>query len=84
LIPESFPSELFGSELYSASVPANPLLTLAETRNRGVENIERRYLKQLLSYNKGKIKDSANDAGITTRQLHKLMKKYDLRKEEFK
>jgi DNA-binding NtrC family response regulator len=84
LIPESFPSELFGSELYSASMPANPLLTLAETRNRGVENIERRYLKQLLSHNKGKIKDSANDAGITTRQLHKLMKKYDLRKEEFK
>jgi DNA-binding NtrC family response regulator len=84
LTPESFPSELFGSELYSASMPANPLLTLAETRNRGVENIERSYLKQLLSHNKGKIKDSANDAGITTRQLHKLMKKYDLRKEEFK
>jgi DNA-binding NtrC family response regulator len=84
LTPESFPSELFGLELYSASMPANPLLTLAETRNRGVENIERSYLKQLLSHNKGKIKDSANDAGITTRQLHKLMKKYDLRKEEFK
>jgi DNA-binding NtrC family response regulator len=84
LTPESFPSELFGSELYSASMPANPLLTLAETRNRGVENIERSYLKQLLSHNKGKIKDSAHDAGITTRQLHKLMKKYDLRKEEFK
>ncbi len=84
LTPESFPSELFGSELSSASVPANPLLTLAETRNRGVENIERRYLNQLLSRNKGKIKDSARDAGITTRQLNKLMKKYDLRKEEFK
>jgi len=84
LIPESFPSELFGSELHSANVPANPLLTLAETRNRGVENIERRYLKQLLSHNKGKIKDSAHDAGITTRQLHKLMKKYDFSKEKFK
>jgi DNA-binding NtrC family response regulator len=84
LTPDSFPSELFGSELSSASVPANPLLTLAETRDRAVDNIERRYLKQLLSRNKGKIKESAHDAGITTRQLHKLMKKYDLRKEEFK
>ena len=84
LTPESFPGELFGSELSSASVPANHLLTLAEARNKGVENIERRYLKQLLSRNKGKIKGSAHDAGITTRQLHKLMKKYDLRKEEFK
>jgi DNA-binding NtrC family response regulator len=84
LTPESFPGEIFESELSSESMPANSLLSLAETRNRGVENIERRYLKQLLSHNKGKIKDSAHDAGITTRQLHKLMKEYDLRKEEFK
>jgi DNA-binding NtrC family response regulator len=84
LTPESFPSDLFESELSLASMPSNPLLTLAETRNKGVETIERRYLKQLLNRNRGKIKDSAHDAGITTRQLHKLMKKYDLRKEEFK
>jgi transcriptional regulator with GAF, ATPase, and Fis domain len=84
LTPESFPSELFGSEFSLAAVPVNPSLTLAETRNRGVENIERRYLKQLLIRNKGKIKESAHEAGITTRQLHKLMRRYDLRKEEFK
>ena len=84
LTPESFPGELFESEFSSASVPANPILSLVETRNREVENIERRYLKQLLSRNKGKIKDSAHNAGITTRQLHKLMKKYDFRKEVFK
>jgi DNA-binding NtrC family response regulator len=84
LTPESFPGELFGSKEYLASMPANSLLTLAEERNRGIEDIERRYLKQILSKNKGKINDSAHDAGITTRQLNKLMKKYDLRKEEFK
>jgi len=84
LTPESFPGELFGSEFSPAAAPVNPSLTLAETRNRGVENIERRYLKQLLSRNKGKIKESAHEAGITTRQLHKLMRRYNLRKEEFK
>jgi len=84
LAPDSFPSELFESELPPARLSSPPLLTLAETRNRGVEVIERRYLNQLLSRNKGKIKDSAHDAGITTRQLHKLMKKYELRKEGFK
>jgi DNA-binding NtrC family response regulator len=84
LTPESFPADLFGSEVSSASTPSAPLLTLAETRNRGVATIERRYLKQLLNRNRGKIRDSARDAGITTRQLHKLMKKYELRKEEFK
>jgi DNA-binding NtrC family response regulator len=84
LTPESFPSELFGSKESLAGMPTNSLPTLTEARNRGIEDIERRYLKQLLSSNKGKINDSAHDAGITTRQLHKLMKKYDLRKEEFK
>ncbi|MFO8163201.1 MAG: sigma-54 dependent transcriptional regulator [Desulfatiglandales bacterium] len=84
LTAESFPSELFGSELNPESVPVNPHLTLAEMRNRGVEAMERQYLKQLLSRNKGKINDSAQAAGITTRQLHKLMKRYNFRKEDFK
>jgi DNA-binding NtrC family response regulator len=84
LTPESFPSELFGSELNPESVPVNPHLTLAEMRNRGVKAMERQYLKQLLSRNKGKINDSARAAGITTRQLHKLMKRYNFRKEDFK
>lgn len=53
-------------------------------RHRGVEGIERHYLKELLTRNKGKIRDSAEKAGITTRQLHKLMKKHGIRKEEFK
>jgi DNA-binding NtrC family response regulator len=84
LSPESFPNELFTSEALSPSVSVDARLTLAEIRNRGIEDIERRYLKQLLSRNNGKIKDSALEAGVTTRQLHKLMRKYNLRKEEFK
>ena len=84
LTPESFPGELFRSQESLASLPANSLPTLAEARNKGIEDIERRYLRQILSKNNGKINDSAHDAGITTRQLNKLMKKYDLRKEEFK
>jgi len=84
LSPESFPNELFASEALSPSVSVDARFTLAEIRNRGIEDIERRYLKQLLARNKGKIKDSAQEAGITTRQLHKLMKKHGMRKEEFK
>ena len=34
--------------------------------------------------NNGKINQSAQEAGISTRQLHKLMLKYGLRKEDFK
>ena len=60
------------------------MLPLAEVRRRGVEEIERCYLKEVLDKYLGRINKSAEAAGITTRQLHKLMKKYGLKKEEFK
>ena len=84
LTTENFPSELFGSQATLPSISIDAHLTLAEVRHRGIEDIERRYLKELLAHNKGKIKDSAQEAGMTTRQLHKLMKKYDIRKEHLK
>jgi DNA-binding NtrC family response regulator len=58
--------------------------TLAEVRRRAIEDIERNYIKELLSRNKGKINISASEAGISTRQLNKLMNRYDIRKEAFK
>jgi DNA-binding NtrC family response regulator len=85
LNPEGFPTEvLAASQTPSATVPLDSSLTLAEARRKGSEDIERNYLKELLTQNKGKIKDSAETAGISTRQLHKLMKKYGLQKESFR
>ena len=84
LTPESFPAELFESDLALATLPVDSSLTLAEVRRKGIEDIERNYLKELLARNKGKVKESAEAAGITTRQLHKLMAKYGIRKEEYR
>jgi transcriptional regulator with GAF, ATPase, and Fis domain len=84
LTPESFPGELFESGPPSADIQVNAALPLAEVRRLGIAEIERRYLKELLSRNRGRINQSAAEAAITTRQLHKLMKKYGIRKEEFK
>jgi DNA-binding NtrC family response regulator len=84
LTPESFPSELFESEVPSASVFFDTQLTLTEVRHKGIEDIERRYLKEVLAKNQGRIKESASVAGVTTRQLHKLMTRYGIRKEDFK
>jgi DNA-binding NtrC family response regulator len=84
LTPESFPAEFFGEEDAAAEVAIDMNNTLAQVRASGVEEIERRYLKDLLSRHKGRINASAEEAGITTRQLHKLMKKYGYRKEAFK
>ena len=84
LTPESFPAEFFDQEGVTAEVTIDPRSTLAQVRASGVEEIERRYLKDLLLRHKGRINVSAEEAGITTRQLHKLMKKYGYRKEAFK
>ena len=84
LVPESFPAELFVAEDTLPHVQMDTMLPLAEVRRRGVEEIERCYLKEVLDENAGRIDKSAEAAGITTRQLHKLMKKYGLKKEEFK
>ena len=84
LTPESFPNELFETETTSVFIPTGTQLTLAQVRQQGVEEIERNYLKDVLARNRGKIKDSARDAGISSRQLNKLMNRYGIRKEEFK
>jgi DNA-binding NtrC family response regulator len=84
LRPESFPSELFEAPSLSRDVEVDPSLTLSEARREGLVSIERNYIREQLLRNKGKIKDTAKAAGITTRQLHKLMRKHSIRKEDFK
>ena len=82
--PESFPSELFESPDLHAAVPLDTSVTLAEARREGLKEIEKKYIREQLNDHHGKIKNSAKAAGITTRQLHKLMKRHGIRKEEFK
>ena len=84
LTPESFPGELFEPDTTSVFIPSSEHMTLAESRQRGIEEIEKNYLKDVLSRNMGKINESARDAGITPRQLNKLMNRHGIRKEVFK
>jgi transcriptional regulator with GAF, ATPase, and Fis domain len=84
LMPGSFPRELLIPGDVRPQIPLGSALTLAEVRRRGIEIIERQYLKGLLSTNEGRIGKTSQAAGISARQLHKLMTKYGIRKEEFK
>ncbi len=83
LTPESFPAELFAREA-GAWMPVDASAPLADARRAAVEAFEQQYLMDLLSRNRGKINRSATEAGISTRQLHKLLLKYDIQKEAFK
>ncbi len=84
LTPESFPSELFEHAEPVAEIAIDASETLASARKKALEETERRYLKEVLTRNNGRINASAIEAGISTRQLNKLMHKYQLEKSAFK
>jgi DNA-binding NtrC family response regulator len=59
-------------------------LPLAAVRESVWSNTERSYLHGLLARNRGRINDTADAAGITTRALYEKMRRYGLRKEDYK
>ena len=85
LTPASFPDMIMEGIAVAAPARVAPSpSTLAEAREKGLAEIEQKYLSALLTRNRGKIAISAQEAGISTRQLHNLMQRYRLRKEAFK
>ena len=84
LTPESFPAELFESGNQHAVLAVQDHLPLAEARRHATDDFERQYLKTLFARSKGKVNRAAQDAGISSRQLNKLMVKYGIQKEAFK
>lgn len=84
LTSESFPPDLFAMDLSNPAPLSDASRPLAEMRRRTVEAMEQSYLKKLLASHRGHIQQSASAAGISTRQLHKLMTKYGIKKEDFK
>jgi DNA-binding NtrC family response regulator len=84
LTRECFPDEIVSSESPAAVIPVDASLTLAGVRRKAIEVAEKTYLFELLQQHQGRIQASAGAAGITPRQLNKLMNKYGIRKEQFK
>jgi DNA-binding NtrC family response regulator len=84
LSPDSFPQELFSYKDQKSPLAIDTSLALAESRRKVIEQFEKSYLENLLAIKKGSIKDVAGAAGITPRQISKMMKRYGLKKEMFK
>jgi DNA-binding NtrC family response regulator len=84
LTPKSFPQEMFDGLGQGVTFALDITQPLTEVRRRALDNVERSYLKALLEKCRGSIKQSATHIGITPRQLHNLMIRHGLRKEEFK
>lgn len=84
LTPESFPTGLFEFGNAHAVLPVRDHLPLAEARRHAVEDFERQYFKALFTRSKGRVNRAAKDAGISSRQLNKLMLKYGIQKDAYK
>lgn len=84
LLPESFPSDLMDTQGEVVTAPVKTDLPLKEARQITIDRFEKLYLSSLLDQCNGVIKDAAERAGITTRQLNSLMNRHRLDKRDFK
>jgi DNA-binding NtrC family response regulator len=84
LTPASFPAELFSGCPFATPPSSGVCLTLSEVRARAVAEAEKGYLRELLARNGGRINRTAETAGVTVRQISKLMRKFGIRKETFR
>lgn len=80
----SLSAELVSSGGVMSGDMINTMLPITEARKMVVNIFERRYLSQILTENRGSIQRSALQAGISTRQLQKLMIKHHIKKEAFR
>lgn len=80
---ENFPPDLIGA-VSVAAAPLDPGRPLREYRAEWMRHAEASYLKALLQRHDGRIGRSAQAAGVGVRQLHKLLTRHGIRKEEFR
>ena len=84
LMPDSFPPDLIDPQGDVLTSPVKTSLPLKEARRITVDRFEKQYLASLLEQCGGVIKETAERAGITTRQLNKLMGRHGLDRKSFR
>ena len=55
-----------------------PKSSLSDVRNKAVEEVEKKYFLFLLTKHNGNITHISEEAGMTRRHIHRILKKYDL------
>ncbi len=70
------PADLPPKLLEKTPAPAPQNLPLVEAKKRAIEEIEQKYLLLLLEKYRGNVTKMAAEAGMTRRNLHRLLKQY--------
>ncbi|MGD8835453.1 MAG: sigma-54 dependent transcriptional regulator [Desulfobacteraceae bacterium] len=84
LKPERFPPAMMIGSKIDLSIDNLQELPLAKARQLAIGEFERLYLVKLLKKHKGKINSSAAEAGITPRQLSRLVSRHGLDKKKYR
>lgn len=84
LLRVDLPTRMHRKSDDSSLLSFNEELPLEEVREHAIDIVEKEYMKRILARYSGSIKRAAEHAGLTTRSIHGKMKKFNLRKEDFK
>lgn len=84
LMPDSFPADITAGASGGERIPLDASRTLADVRREAMDAVEFRYLTDILTASRGRVQEAARTAGVSVRQLHNLMTKHGLRKEDFR
>jgi DNA-binding NtrC family response regulator len=85
LMPGRFPQSIvISAKIDPVIIDNQEALTLAQARQLAINEFERLYLIKVLEKHKGRINSSAAEAGITPRQLSRLVSRHGLDKKKFK
>ncbi len=61
-----------------------PKKSLSDVRNKAVEEVEKKYFLFLLTKHNGNITRISEEAGMTRRHIHRILKKYDLDPQQYR
>jgi two-component system response regulator PilR (NtrC family)/two-component system response regulator AtoC len=83
IVKIDIPGERRNKEIYSFG-KIDATLPLKQVKREIVEQVERKYLKELLKINRGNINQVARQAKIDNKTLYEKMRKFNYHKEDFK
>ncbi|WP_020588721.1 sigma-54 interaction domain-containing protein [Desulfobacter curvatus] len=83
LMPHNFPLKpMLG---FDSEIPgSDTFISISQARQQSIQQFENSYLKALMTKAKGRIQTAAGMAGISTRQLSRLLNRYGLNKDDYK
>jgi DNA-binding NtrC family response regulator len=82
-MPQSFPLETM-PDMDDSGPGSDPDTPISRARQHAIDRFEQEYLTTLLGQTRGRIDQAAEIAGITPRQLNRLLKRHRLNKNTFK